>query len=99
LPRDPYFAWFDYWLKGEPTGIMDEPAVFYSARAWVDDREAYIPADWRYAERWPPPEARPRRLSTCALTAVSLSMGRVDRRAPIVTTRVGPSRPRVGAIC
>jgi hypothetical protein len=26
-PRDPYFAWFDYWLKGEPTGIMDERAV------------------------------------------------------------------------
>jgi putative CocE/NonD family hydrolase len=61
-PRDPYFAWFDYWLKGEPTGIMDEPAVFYSPRAWIDNREAYTPTDWRYAERWPPPEARPRRL-------------------------------------
>ena len=61
-PRDPYFAWFDYWLKGEPTGIMDEPAVFYSPRAWVEDREAYIPKDWRHAERWPPPEARPYRL-------------------------------------
>jgi hypothetical protein len=61
-PRDPYFAWFDYWLKSEPTGIMDEPAVFYSPRAWVDERETYAPADWRYAERWPPPEARPQRL-------------------------------------
>jgi putative CocE/NonD family hydrolase len=61
-PRDPYFAWFDYWLKGEPTGIMDEPAVYYSPRAWVDDREAYTSAEWRYAEHWPPPEARPQRL-------------------------------------
>lgn len=61
-PRDPYFAWFDYWLKGEPTGIMDEPSVYYSPRAWVDDREAYSPAEWRYAERWPPPEASPQRL-------------------------------------
>jgi len=61
-PRDPYFVWFDYWLKGEPTGIMDEPAVHYSPRAWVEDREAYIPDDWRHAERWPPGEARPRRL-------------------------------------
>ena len=60
-PRDPYFAWFDYWLRGEPTGIMDEPAVFYSPRAWIEDREAYIPDDWRYAERWPPPEVRPQR--------------------------------------
>jgi len=22
-PSDPYFRWFDYWLKGAPTGIMD----------------------------------------------------------------------------
>jgi putative CocE/NonD family hydrolase len=61
-PRDPYFAWFDYWLKGEENGIMDEPAVFYSPRAWVADRESYTPDDWRHAERWPPPQARPRRL-------------------------------------
>jgi len=61
-PRDPYFEWFDYWLKGEPTGIADKPAVFYSPRAWVDDRAGYVANDWRYAERWPPPAARPRRL-------------------------------------
>ena len=41
---------------------MDEPAVFYSPRAWVGDRDAYVPDDWRYAKRWPPREARPRRL-------------------------------------
>ncbi|MGM3088980.1 hypothetical protein ACS2UV_26980, partial [Bacillus cereus group sp. BC328] len=34
-PRDPYFEWFDYWLKNEPTGIMDRPPVHYSPRAWV----------------------------------------------------------------
>jgi putative CocE/NonD family hydrolase len=61
-PRDPYFAWFDYWLKGDDNGIMDEPAVFYSPRAWVEDREGYRPDDWRHAERWPPPQARPQRL-------------------------------------
>jgi predicted acyl esterase len=42
-PRDPYFAWFDYWLKGEPTGIMDGPAVFYSPQAWVEDRKSLYP--------------------------------------------------------
>jgi putative CocE/NonD family hydrolase len=61
-PRDPYFAWFDYWLKGEHTGIMDRPAVFYSPRDWVEDRAGYVADDWRYAERWPPPGAEPRRL-------------------------------------
>jgi putative CocE/NonD family hydrolase len=61
-PHDPYFAWFDYWLKGEPTGVIDEPAVFYSPHAWIDDRAAYVPDDWRYAECWPPPGTRPHRL-------------------------------------
>jgi hypothetical protein len=61
-PYDPYFAWFDHWLKGERTGIMDEPAVFYSPRAWVEDRAGYVAHDWRHAECWPPPGARPYRL-------------------------------------
>jgi len=61
-PRDPYFEWFDYWLKGAATGIMDEPAVYYSPRAWIDDRVAYVPDDWHYAERWPPPGTNSHRL-------------------------------------
>ena len=44
---------------------MDEPAVYYAPRAWVEDREAYTPDDWRYAERWPPPEARLQRVYLC----------------------------------
>ncbi len=60
--HDPYFAWFGYWLKGEQNGVMDVPAVYFSPRAWVEDRENYVPDDWHYAERWPPPQARPERL-------------------------------------
>jgi uncharacterized protein len=60
-PRDPYFEWFDHWLKGAPSGIMDRPAVHYSPRAWVEDRANYVANDWRYAERWPPPGAVPKR--------------------------------------
>ena len=60
--RAPYFEWFDYWLKDEHTPIVDEPAVHYSPRAWVDDTDGYKPEDWRHAERWPLPHARPRRL-------------------------------------
>jgi uncharacterized protein len=91
-PRDPYFQWFDYWLKGEPTGIMDQPTVWYSPRAWVEERETYAPDDWRYAERWPPPEARPRRLYLCgngSLDAGGPGGGprsyRYDPRCPIPT--------------
>ncbi len=54
-PRDPYFEWFDHWLKDEPTRIVDEPAVFYAPRAWVADQAGYVANDWRHAEHWPPP--------------------------------------------
>jgi putative CocE/NonD family hydrolase len=64
-PRDPYFEWFDHWLKGGETGIMDEPAVYFSPRAWIEDRTDYVPDDWLHAERWPPPGARPHRLYLC----------------------------------
>ena len=60
--RDPYFEWFDYWLKDQPTGLVAEPALFYSPRAWVPDRARYLPDDWRHAERWPPPGVTPHRL-------------------------------------
>ena len=40
--------WYDHWLKGIDTGIMDEPPVKY----FVTGEGA-----WRYADDWPPPEA------------------------------------------
>jgi putative CocE/NonD family hydrolase len=55
-PRDPYFEWFDYWLKGERTPIIEEPPVFYSPRAWVADESNYVADDWRHSTSWPPPE-------------------------------------------
>src|SRR5215469_6188573 len=45
-PRDPYFEWFDHWLKGTPTDIMAWPAVYYSPRAWIEDRAGYVGDDW-----------------------------------------------------
>ena len=64
-PRDPYFEWFDHWLKGSPGGITERPAVYYSPRAWVEDRSGYVADDWRDAERWPPPGSAPRRFYLC----------------------------------
>src|SRR5439155_12407803 len=61
-PRDPDSEWFGHWLKDEPSGLVDEPAVFYSPRAWVADRAGYRPDDWRRSERWPPPGTAPLRL-------------------------------------
>ena len=44
-PYDAYYAWFDYWLKGVDTGIMDEPPVGYYS---------YGADEWRWADQWPP---------------------------------------------
>ncbi len=60
-PRDRYFEWFDYWLKGVPGEIAGEPAVFYSPRCWIDDTETYVANDWQYAEHWPPSDTISRR--------------------------------------
>ena len=44
LPYDPYYDWFDYWLKGEDTGIMDEPSFSYYC---------FGADEWRWADQWP----------------------------------------------
>jgi len=47
--------WFDYWLKGEDTGIMDEPALAVYVREWHPPGPylEYAPGHWRYEEGWP----------------------------------------------
>lgn len=48
--------WWDYWLKGIDTGIMDEPML----RVWMPEaippqpRELYWPGRWVAEETWPP---------------------------------------------
>jgi predicted acyl esterase len=39
--------WYDYWLKGKDTGIMDEPPVKLCVRTSVDE------CDWRFENEWP----------------------------------------------
>jgi predicted acyl esterase len=46
--------WFDYWLKGDDTGIMAEPRFAVYVRQWhppgVIDR---APGHWRWEDGWP----------------------------------------------
>jgi predicted acyl esterase len=39
-------AWFDHWLKGRDTGILDGPPIRY----WLPGAD-----EWRTSEVWPPP--------------------------------------------
>ena len=57
--------WWDHWLKGIDTGVMDEPML----RAWMTDSVApaphheTLPGRWVAEPSWPPPKiASPHRL-------------------------------------
>lgn len=45
--HDEILRWYDYWLKGKDTGIVDEPPV----KIWVTGENK-----WRYGTDWPLPE-------------------------------------------
>jgi len=48
--NDLRLAWFDHWLKGKPTGIMEQPPV----RVFTMGANR-----WQSLADWPPPDARP----------------------------------------
>ena len=56
--------WWDQWLKGKDTGIMQEPML----RAYVEDpvapegTRAFMPGRWVGERTWPSPGIRPHRL-------------------------------------
>lgn len=51
--KEVWLPWFDHWLKGKPTGVMDEPAVKYYLMGDVDDPHA--PGNrWVEADEFPP---------------------------------------------
>jgi len=54
LPYNPVNRWFDYWLKGVDTGIMDEPPVLYFRMVDYPTRSG----DWQYADQWPLPDVK-----------------------------------------
>ncbi len=73
FPHDPYpqpgmewrheaVRWFDYWLKGRDTGILDEPAFAVYVRDWhpPGPRLDQAPGRWRFEEGWPIERAVPR---------------------------------------
>jgi putative CocE/NonD family hydrolase len=49
--------WFDHWLKGKPTGIMDEPMYRVWMQESVPPKTCYLerPGRWVGEESWPSP--------------------------------------------
>ena len=98
-PRDPYFEWFGHWLKGERSALIDEPAVYYSPRAWVDDRAtAMFPMTGFMPSAGRRPASSPQRLYLCGDGSLAAMPRRCDR-APIATIRATRSPVSAGATC
>jgi predicted acyl esterase len=61
--RNEAVRWFDHWLKGQDTGIMDEPRLAVYVRGWhppgVIDK---VPGCWRFEDGWPIRRAQERTL-------------------------------------
>lgn len=56
--HDEEIQWFDHWLKGVDTGIMDEPPVKYYLMASARKGAPSERMGWYFAEDWPPPHAK-----------------------------------------
>ncbi len=59
--RPEYLRWFDHWLKGIDTGIMDEPPVTVFVRRWQAPALLTLEdaGEWRNEACWPPPDVQP----------------------------------------
>ena len=53
--RDQAVRWFDYWLKGRDTGVLNDPRVVIYQQHWhaPDSQAQDVPGEWR-ADTWPP---------------------------------------------
>jgi hypothetical protein len=58
--RVEYRRWFDYWLKGIDSGIMDEPPVTIFVRQYKPPAPIYIQDNgyWQHETQWPPARAQ-----------------------------------------
>jgi predicted acyl esterase len=78
--------WWDHWLKGKPTGVMDEPML----RAWMTDshrpasHHETLPGRWVAEPAWPPHDRKPYRLflADSGLAPASTPLAPRDVRSP-----------------
>jgi uncharacterized protein len=54
--------WWDHWLKGRDTGVMDEPMLRVWMQDWVEPRPFYAerPGRWVGEQSWPAPSVEAR---------------------------------------
>jgi uncharacterized protein len=58
--RDQAVRWFDHWLKGRDTGVMQDPRLVIYMQHWhpPDPNLQSVPGEWRREDAWPPANAK-----------------------------------------
>ena len=58
--RDQAVRWFDYWLKGRDTGVLQDPRLAIYMQHWhaPNPNLQAVPGEWRREDAWPPPDAK-----------------------------------------
>jgi putative CocE/NonD family hydrolase len=48
--------WWDYWLKGRETGVLNDPKLVIYMRHWFPPNPnlEMVPGEWRVEQTWPP---------------------------------------------
>ena len=54
--REEAVRWWDYWLKGHDTGVMNDPKLIIYMQHWhpPDPNLEKVPGEWRREDSWPP---------------------------------------------
>jgi predicted acyl esterase len=58
--RDQAVRWFDYWLKGHDTGVLQDPRLIVYMQHWhsPDPNLQTVPGEWRREDVWPPKDVK-----------------------------------------
>lgn len=83
-------AWFDQWLKGRDTGILDGPPIRYVLPGQQG-------AEWHTAGQWPPAQSTHRPLALCADGTLADDEGEPGERA-YLSLGAGLNRVKPSAI-
>jgi len=84
--------WWDQWLKGSDTGIMNEPAYRVWMQDWAPPRSGYVerPGRWVAEPSWPSAHVKPTRLA--------LNEGGLEEKAQSGAKLTVPNHPAVGLL-
>jgi predicted acyl esterase len=58
--RNEAVRWWDYWLKGRDTGVLQDPKLVIYMQHWhpPDPNLTNVPGEWRREDSWPPREVQ-----------------------------------------